>query len=341
MGTEHNKRLEYLDGAKALLIILVIAGHVLIVLNPSYDKLLLTCAQEFIYAFHMSAFFILHGVLFRTEKWRDTSVSVFLQKRVFSLLIPYIFFEALGILTRFVLYGQALSLGLYNMATIRCNVGADWFLPAMFIGSFLTFIYSKVGNSFWGIASVVFALTIVTLLPDNQAAVMIGRGLLAYVFIMVGLAGKKLFLSEKLGKPYWILISFLITSACVVVNLKFGGNDFYVCTIHNPITLLIGGIAGTCMILGWARLLSCQNKGEVKPDLSERCCKWLMRVGRETLIIMGTHQLVIYGMTAMFAGFTAGSLMMGVVLFVVILIFEFIVVYLLNRFLPFFVGRRV
>lgn len=68
--TSAKDRLAQFDTAKAYLILLVVAGHILIVLNPGYNKLYFTVVQAFIYVFHMPAFFIIHGVLFNNEKWK-------------------------------------------------------------------------------------------------------------------------------------------------------------------------------------------------------------------------------------------------------------------------------
>ena len=64
-----DKRITYFDVAKVLLIILVVLGHILIILNPRYDKLFFSAIQAFIYTFHMPAFFIIHGTLFNNEKY--------------------------------------------------------------------------------------------------------------------------------------------------------------------------------------------------------------------------------------------------------------------------------
>lgn len=95
-----NSRIDYIDAAKAYLILLVILGHVLIVINPEYNKLICVAAQSFIYTFHMPGFFIIHGVLFNQKKWKERSVSEYIKKRIYSLIVPYLFFEILGIVCK-------------------------------------------------------------------------------------------------------------------------------------------------------------------------------------------------------------------------------------------------
>ena len=147
------KRVEYVDTAKGYLMLLVVIGHVLIVLNPHYAKLYYTAPQAFIYTFHMPAFFIIHGILFDVEKWQERSTKEFFVRRFQTLMIPYCFFELIGMLWRIAFFGQSLWTGLYNLVTVRCNVGADWFLPAMFLGGLLFMVYVRHPSRIYGVVS--------------------------------------------------------------------------------------------------------------------------------------------------------------------------------------------
>lgn len=320
------KRIDYFDTSKAYLIFLVVLGHILIVFNPQYDKLYFSVIQEFIYAFHMSAFFIIHGVLMNNEKWKSASVKDFIVKRIYSLIVPYLFFEIIGIVWKAFFAKQNLIKGIYNMVTVRCNTGADWFLVAMFIGSLLHLIYIKHPNRVFGIVSTVASFIVPMFIYGNQIMIVLGRGMLAYGFIMIGNFGKNLFQSEKTKSIMWMSASLLLTGAVAVFSLKFGGNDYYTCTVNNPITLVIGGISGTLLIIGISRILH---------------CKMITNIGNHTLTIMGTHQLVIYAMPVLIPIMAGSSIVYGIELLVGIILFEMPVVYLIDKYLPFLVGRRI
>lgn len=313
------------DTAKALLIILVIAGHILIVLNPGYRNLPMALMQEAIYSFHMPAFFLLHGLLFNRSKWKAASVLSYIGKRAFTLLIPYVFFETIGMVLRMVLYQQSLTDGLLNMLTIRCNVGADWFLPAMFLGSLLFWVDVKLDHPVYGWISAAFCCIVPMFFPKHPLLVVIGRALLACGFITLGRLLKDIFLSEQAKRVPWAILSALIIGACAVLNLKFGGNDFYTLAISNPAVMILGGTAGTFLILRISEWLP---------------SRFLVRTGQNSLIVMGTHQLVIYTMTALLPWMSGGPIWMGLVLAAVILAFETAAVFLLNRFLPFCIGKQ-
>lgn len=318
-------RFTYLDTAKAYLIFLVILGHILIVLNPEYDKLYFSVVQEFIYVFHMPAFYVIHGILFNNEKWKSVPTHKFVKKRAYSLLVPYLFFETIGIFWRAAFQHQSVATGFLNMITIRCNVGADWFLPAMFTGSLLFIIYIKHPNRIYGIASTVICFVVPMFMSGSQITIVLGRGMLAYGFMMIGNLAKNMFVSEKSKSVLWLSTSLIITGITAIICLKFGGNDFYTCTVNNPIMLIIGGASGTLLILGISRILYCNV---------------ITTIGKHTLTIMGTHQLVIYALTSLISGMYGGGIGKGIILLLVIVLFEIPVVYLIDRYLPFFVGRK-
>lgn len=71
--TSSTERVNFLDIAKGILIILVVIGHS----NYSYT--------QYIYWFHMPAFFIISGVLHIQPK----DLGDFLRKRIFSLFFKY------------------------------------------------------------------------------------------------------------------------------------------------------------------------------------------------------------------------------------------------------------
>ena len=120
------QRITYLDTTKALLIALVVIGHILNYANPRYDIIPYVLAQEFINSFHMPAFFLLSGMLTDSEKWRSRSAGAYFGHKAKSLLVPYLFFECLAIAYKhFALHSVSLLEGLKLMLTLRCNVGAD------------------------------------------------------------------------------------------------------------------------------------------------------------------------------------------------------------------------
>ena len=321
------KRIDYIDTAKGYLMLAVILGHVLIVLNPDYSKLYFTSVQAFIYAFHMPAFFVIHGILFDVEKWRKKPIKEFIIKRLWTLIIPYVFFEAIGTFWRAIFYKQPLWTGIYNLLTIRCNIGADWFLPAMFLGSLLFMIYVKHPNKIYAVFSTVICFLLPMIMSGHQLFIVAGRALLAYGFIMIGSLLKSFFLSEKIKRLSYIGVSLVITALSAIIGLKWGSNDFYTCSVTNPLIFAVGGISGTVLILGISQIANIRIVTNY--------------IGKYTLSIMGIHQLAIYMMTAVTPALTGGSVIYGLLLLVVIFVFEVPVVWFIERYFGCFTGRRL
>lgn len=117
----------------------------------------------------------------------------------------------------------------------------------------------------------------------------------------------------------------IVTGIVGVIGLKWGGNDFYSCTVNNPFTLVLGGISGTYLIIGISKYFSNHV---------------FSKIGKHTLTIMGTHQLIIYAMTTFVPTFKDGNIISGICLLAVILIFEIPVVWLIEKYCPSFVGKK-
>ena len=125
MGT---KRLDWIDIAKGIAIILVIVGHT--VPNPSP-------LRHAVFSFHMPVFFILAGYTFRPKPWREL-----LSGSVSRLLVPYVILALAWQVPSFLmsgapLTGGALAGGLQTLAFASgvdvpglgvAAVGMAWFL---------------------------------------------------------------------------------------------------------------------------------------------------------------------------------------------------------------------
>lgn len=94
----------WIDLAKALLIICVVLGHAC----PSGWE------HQTIYAFHMPAFFILSGYLYKAHSWKQTARSLF---------IPILFFGIINLI-----YSYALNIGTNGLSlqAIGAYLGKSW-----------------------------------------------------------------------------------------------------------------------------------------------------------------------------------------------------------------------
>lgn len=247
-------RLTYIDTTRAILITLVVLEHVLNYANPQYNIIPYTLAQEWIGAFHMPAFFVLSGLLTDGEKWRGRSAGAYFVRKARTLLVPYLFFECIAILYKhFVLRSVSLLEGLRLMATVRCNVGADWFLPAMFLACALYYLYIRFPHrAAWGIggAALLLGLPFMMSTRGGHLQVLLFRGALGFVFMLAGNLLKKQLMAFSWPK---IGGAFFLTAAAAAVCFKFSlGNSFYDGVLRSPLLYLVSGVCGTYFVLGLA-----------------------------------------------------------------------------------------
>ena len=186
-------------------------------------------------------------------------------------------------------------------------------------------IYVKHPNKIYAVFSTVICFLLPMLMNGHQLFILAGRGMLAYGFIMIGNLLKTLFLSEKVKSLLWLTVSLLTTAFSAIIGLKWGSNDFYTCSVSNPLIFTVGGISGTVMILGMSQIMNIRIVTNY--------------IGKYTLSIMGTHQLAIYMMTAVAPALTGGSVIYGFLLLVVIFVFEVPVVWFIDRYFGYFIGR--
>lgn len=132
-----SKRLDWIDIAKGIAIILVIVGHT--VPNPSP-------LRHAIFSFHMPVFFILAGYTFRPKPWREL-----LSDSVSRLLVPYVVLALAWQVPTFLMSGVPLTSGtlVAGLKTLVFASGVDvpglgvtavgmaWFLAALFTSRLL------------------------------------------------------------------------------------------------------------------------------------------------------------------------------------------------------------
>ena len=110
----NNIRIDWIDLTKGIAIFLMVCGHTSIPLSIS----------NWIWSFHMPLFFIISGILFNATKYPN--FNLFIKKRGKTLIIPYIIFSLITLLT---IHDQTLKEWLYKGWINEC---ALWFIPVLF-----------------------------------------------------------------------------------------------------------------------------------------------------------------------------------------------------------------
>lgn len=300
------RRLEYIDNAKGLLIIMMVCGHVFLT-GP---------VRQFIYTFHMPAFLIISGIL--SNYSFPNSFLRFLKSRIYSLIIPFCFFEAIGVVTDIICNGVTLNIKgyIYNTLTLNCNNGADGFLIHMFGAEIIFFLIQKVcKKDNIKIASGLILMLIAFALPADfrwEVRLMV-------IYCGFKIIGFYFYKNEVFKKGFSVIafiFTFLVSCIGLYVDNTYGN-------LINAIIYVFGALVGTYFILAVSKSI------HFKP---------LEYIGKNSLIILGTHNLFLLPLRAyVMPDF---SVQFGIFAFIIIICVEFPVIYLCNRFVPFLVGKK-
>lgn len=323
------KRIEYIDTAKAILIIFVVLGHIIQLNTGEAYFGFMEWVLKWIHVFHMQSFLILTGVVYDNEKYRRMHFADYFIKKVKTLIIPMMFFETLGFIVN-VLFVHRYNLNIFGyiaemdhhmkdiILTGYFTVGANWYLLALFIAEMLLYLVNK----FIKKRNLIFVFTIFCIvsayIPNINIIVHFLRGMFALGFILIGNLLKETIL--KVNNIKITLISFLITITATLTN---GYVTFMTRNTNNLILYVIGGIAGTFFINGISKMIT---------------SKYSNCIGKNTLPIMGTHQICIAVISSMII--PSNTIKLFGIICMIVFLSELAIVPLLVKICPFFIGEK-
>lgn len=310
------KRLDYIDRAKGILIILMVIGHV-------WQSGFLF---DVIYAFHMPAFFVISGILMEHTKSYQKPWGKFVRSRFFAYGIPFLFIEVLGVATDIIRNGVTLNWKgyLYNTLTFNFNDPNLWFIVNLCLIEVLMAALMKIKCSrkmICGTAVALFVLRFV--LPAEMVYVpTISSACKYFVCFTVGFVGSKLLQKDN--------VFALGASAAVVIGYALLGNRITLRAVKD-LAYLISGLAGAYLVL--------RVSDKVWPSVLDRV---LSAAGRNTLTIYGTHHIyyATLGVLLSVKDFATTPVSTGVLILLAVVLLEVPTIYVINRWLPFLAGKR-
>lgn len=346
------KRLDYLDMAKGIGILLVVIGHLqgkdIFALSP---YILPICT--WIFSFHMPLFFIVSGILINYKKDLDKDLNVLAKRRFRGIMVPYYCFSVcyLSVVLYALIIERSIMPGtlFVNLWYVLSTYGMSvlWFLPALFLGELVfLYLFKKFDTrksiiilliltmiaSFgaWGLQQ--FTYDTPALERLHEFAIVILRPILAAAFIAIGYFSYFLFRErEKINLKEILLALLLLLIGIFFVNQN-GGVDFRSLVQKNLFFYYLCACCGSFGII-----LLCKN---CKP------LRILKYFGANSLIIMAVHNnsKVLYGAMnlAMYMNqfvTRAKGYVFFAIIFLVIMLFSICMVELINRCLGFMVGK--
>lgn len=323
-----NNRNTMIDIAKGIVIILMVVGHCY-----SNDNMLL----QLIYAFHMPFFFIVSGAMTRandTNKIKFTSLkTTFIPYVCFSLLYGLLI-NIMGFFSGNSSFLKPLLKDFVAIITLR-GLSVMWFVPCLFFAKYLAI---KLGNSKKVCRGGVIGFGVMLLglginMPEALSVIrriMVGTG-----FVTIGYYGYKCFLTEIKKERSWnkvipCLVLFLISANCN------GKVDMFKNHYSNIILYLTSSITGSLIVL---KVASCIDKIDCRIKI------FLKYIGQNTLIILGTHKLIIEVIRYVDGKFMAHmlprlSFAEGIVFSIIVLIIEIPVIKIINYYFTWILGRK-
>lgn len=321
MALESN-RLDYIDRAKGILIILVVIGHI-------WQA---GCVFNVIYAFHMPAFFVISGILLGVTKSWQKGFGRFFRRKLYAFGLPFLFIEALGILTDIIRNGVTLNIKgyLYNTLSFHFNDPNLWFIAELFLAEMVFVALLLLVKKHWIICSFVGVLFVLSFLPpvDNAYVKTLVSTCRYMPYLLFGYYGKRLL--EKRSVPLMAAAALAVLASGIFLGPKFSALHLGSPILEKLVAMLVA-LLGSYLTLQLARFRL--------PELPDRL---LRSAGRNSILIYGTHH-IIYAAAGVLLGvkdFGTTPVPEGLIMLAAVAVLEPPIIYIINRWLPFLAGKH-
>lgn len=257
---QRNARLEWVDYAKGIAILLVVYGHVLIGtynarLNISYFVYIYSL--KFMYTFHMPVFFFLAGMF--VDRGRSSSFSQFLSKKINTIVYPYLIWS--------VIQGSIYALMSpytnfkFNITELPVAIAFEPLIQLWFL--YVLFVYHMVFISIKKLLRSVFYITVplaiftyfISYYVDDS---LFDKILKFFIFYVLGAVSAKLLL-EKDWMPLTGLQVILFSIFFIILQSMFLQLDGPIDVTGGPIKSFLMACSGIVFIICLSFYLS-KNK---------------------------------------------------------------------------------
>lgn len=332
MTTENKIRIEWIDTAKGICILLVVLNHVLLYSNLK-EHIPVAC-YYFLSAFRMPLYFFLSGLFFKDYG----GFSSFIKKKINKLLIPFVFFYlTTAVLLPWCIYSIGGKLpyidtrpSLWQLLTdfytnnSQLVNGPLWFLLCLFeiniLFYFLKYLFRnhEVGLYFWciliGIVGLILGYT------EMRLPASLDTALTCLPFFCFGyyVRNHTQLLYHSAVDHHLVLWSFLcgVIVFFIARHVQYVVNSFYNTSYF---TAHLCGILGTLMTLFLSKRI-----GAI-PIVSY--------LGRYSIIILCTHILLIKAFICLFFSNMSAAIA-ATLLFVILVVSELALIPIFRKYLP-------
>ena len=328
-------RIEFIDLAKGICILLVVLLHVFGDLSGTVIKIM--------NLFRMPLYFVLSGLFFKTYD----SLGPFLKKKTNKLLIPFSFtFFCVIVPTTFLLNWKSgvnttiENLLIGEMGKLNLGIdGAVWFLLCLFFVNvyfYLIFLVTRQRVVYIGVLSCVCGFVGYSLHQEGLYLPMwLDTSLTALPFFFMGYAMRKhssVLQGSFVKKDYWgFAISLFILVAVYWFDesegkstISFGDNTFDI----SVASLYLGGISGTYAVLMFAK------RFKRLPVVSY--------IGRYSIVVLITHLIYMFIIRNMLYQFhiPQDSILVNIGVFIIIVLLSLPTIKYGIKYLPYCFAQK-
>lgn len=350
------KRVTYLDMAKGVGIVLMVAGHLIGSVQTFDNKAYFKPTYHWIASFHMPLFFIISGILLWITKEEKLEIKQIVSRKARTLLLPYATFSTIYMLMNVctcifkpeLLKFSDLGKFLIYAFTFR-GISVLWFLPALFISEVL-FLWcrKRLGDRRLTLLFCLTGLAVLLISPvfrwkewENSYWMMtLGsllqtacRGLLACTFLLVGYQAAKLLQKNEKKTLPGFLAGVGMAAAGGILCFQNGTADLNYMVFHNILLYMLCACASSLGVI-----LICKNFYQ---------SRLLRFYGVNSLVIMATHmEFRVMLHSIKFAYWLnqyvtrAKEYVLFFTMAVCISLLEVVIIYIYNHYLYFLIGKK-
>lgn len=283
-----SQRIHYLDYMKSLAMILVIMGHVNFANNA---------VKEWIYAFHMPAFFFCSGFVLHNYSTSESNFKQIIYKRFKRLMIPYFLWAIIYAKLTVSNLGKIIY-GSYWSITSSGALSSLWFLPVLFIALLLFYSLEIVILKRWTKILIILIVVLVGfVLPHIKIGYpwAINVAFVAFGFLITSYYTKKFAIrmfhyfteKRKIGIFSCIIIAMISGFVTLLYPFIHPEADYVLMAnarYGNVFFFIVVSLFGSIMLLALSMLIDLCCRKEIS---------WMKFIGQNTLLIFVIQKPII------------------------------------------------
>lgn len=318
-------RIEWIDLAKGMSIILVVYGHSGLSGVPILG--------EWFSSFRMPFFFLVSGLLFNSAKY--SSLAAFVHRKWTTLLRPFFIFSFIVLAGYGILEPGTVVKRVTTLLLKGWGGYALWFIPVLFATETCYYIICRLSKKKWIKTSIVLFLALLGFasyrlgLANNWNICFVLTSTLFYgMGNIMSYQLKEFYATARPSRLLIVAFSCFLVSCCSLFNYpkpEFGAN-----LLGGGILTHVCGFAGTLFMCCFAVLIS--KWGGVIFNAIKFGIKYM---GKNSYVVLAFHQITLHCLSA--TGMMPNGMVQRLLMWIMlILLIEFI-----TRYTPAVLGRKL